>query len=468
MIIMDDLRPALKCYGDTAAVTPNIDKLASKSFIFTNAYAQVLHLNVSLFFYRKIKLYIKHIYFKFQQSLCAPSRNSLLTGRRPDTLHLYDFYSYWRDNIGNFTTLPQYMKSYGYETISIGKVFHPGITSNFTDDYPISWSHPTYHSPAETFMHKSVCMDDKLKVLRKNLICPVDVNLQPLATLPDIDSTKEAIRQLNFPREIPTFLAVGIRKPHIPFRFPAEYLAEHDDVEKFEKPAFNYVPYELPTVAFNPYLDVRSRDDTRMLNISFPFGPIPHEFGIGIRQAYYAAVTYVDNLIGQIMEHVNFTNTVVMLTSDHGWSLGEHAEWAKYSNYDVSLRVPLIIYSPEYKPINDRNKISEIVELLDIFPTIVDLAHVPNIPVCESRLKNELTCAEGKSLVPLMANENVSNGNGIAFSQYPRPSQYPTMTPNSDKPKLKDIKIMGYSLRTKQYRYTIWVSFDNVKFQMGN
>lgn len=393
----------------------------------------------------------------------------MLTGRRPDTIHLYDFYSYWRDKIGNFTTLPQYMKSYGYETISIGKVFHPGITSNFTDDYPISWSHPTYHSPAEAFMHKSVCMDEKLKQLRKNLICPVDVHLQPLGTLPDIDSTKETIRILNLPnRKMPIFLSIGLRKPHIPLRFPAEYLAAHSDVEKFEQPSFDYVPYGLPTVSFNPYIDVRSRDDARLQNISFPFGPIPHEFGIGIRQAYYAAVTYVDHLIGQIMEHVDFTNTVIVLTSDHGWSLGEHAEWAKYSNFDVSLRVPLIIYSPALKPTNGKNEISDVVELLDVFPTIVDLAHLPNIPVCATRLKNEITCSEGKSLVPFMSDDNFFNGNGIAFSQYPRPSQYPTMNPNSDKPKLKDIKIMGYSLRTQQYRYTCWVSFDNVLFRMGN
>lgn len=365
------------------------------------------------------------------------------------------------------------MKSLGYESISIGKVFHPGITSNFSDDYPYSWSQPTFHSPSEAFIHKPVCMDPKLQTLKRNLICPVQVELQPLGTLPDIDSTKEAIRILKESHKKPMFLAVGLRKPHIPLRFPSQYLSAHDLLEKFAKPAFDYVPYGLPTVAFNPYIDVRSRDDARMANISFPFGPIPHDFGIAIRQAYYAAVTYVDDLIGQIVEHIDLTNTIVILTSDHGWSLGEHAAWAKYSNFDVAVRVPLIIYSPDHKPIGLQNEIAHIVELLDLFGTVVDLAHLPAVQTCANNRSAEHVCTEGKSLVPLMdggigAREFLSfNGNGVAFSQYPRPGQFPSMVPNSDKPRLKDIKIMGYSVRSGQYRYTVWVAFDCVNFRMG-
>uniref|UniRef100_A0A8D2DVW2 Iduronate 2-sulfatase n=1 Tax=Sciurus vulgaris TaxID=55149 RepID=A0A8D2DVW2_SCIVU len=100
LIIVDDLRPSLGCYGDKLVRSPNIDQLASHSLLFQNAFAQ--------------------------QAVCAPSRVSFLTGRRPDTTRLYDFNSYWRVHAGNFSTIPQYFKENGYLTMSVGKVFHPG------------------------------------------------------------------------------------------------------------------------------------------------------------------------------------------------------------------------------------------------------------------------------------------------------------------------------------------------------
>lgn len=99
-LIADDLRPTLGCYSDPVVRSPNIDQLASVSTVFHNAYAQ--------------------------QAVCGPSRVSFLTSRRPDTTKLYDFNSYWRVHAGNYTTLPQYFKSNGYTTLSVGKVFHPG------------------------------------------------------------------------------------------------------------------------------------------------------------------------------------------------------------------------------------------------------------------------------------------------------------------------------------------------------
>uniref|UniRef100_A0AC11B9U6 Iduronate 2-sulfatase n=1 Tax=Ovis aries TaxID=9940 RepID=A0AC11B9U6_SHEEP len=100
LIIVDDLRPSLGCYGNKLIRSPNIDQLASRSLLFQNAFAQ--------------------------QAVCAPSRVSFLTGRRPDTTRLYDFNSYWRVHAGNFSTIPQYFKENGYVTMSVGKVFHPG------------------------------------------------------------------------------------------------------------------------------------------------------------------------------------------------------------------------------------------------------------------------------------------------------------------------------------------------------
>lgn len=166
--------------------------------------------------------------FLLQQALCAPSRNSLLTSRRPDTLRLYDFYNYWRENVGNFTTLPQYFKEHDYFTYSIGKVFHPGISSNFSDDYPYSWSVEPYHPKTEAYMNAKVCINNNGSLAR-NLVCPVVVDLQPDGTLPDLESVAEAVRFLKNKKSItekPFFLGVGFHKPHVPFKFPFEYLGK--------------------------------------------------------------------------------------------------------------------------------------------------------------------------------------------------------------------------------------------------
>ncbi|XP_035914554.1 iduronate 2-sulfatase [Anopheles stephensi] len=443
LIILDDFRPAINYgYGDEKAITPNIDQIVKNGYFFENAFAQ--------------------------QALCAPSRNSMLTGRRPDTVRLYDFYSYWRHTSGNYTTLPQYFKQHGYRTHSVGKVFHPGASSNFTDDFPLSWSDPAYHPSTDEYSNSPVCIDLESGELKRNLLCPVLPELQPGHTLPDIESTEEAKRFLQTVGTDPYFLAVGYRKPHIPFRIPMQYLDQHS-VSKFTTSDLDYPPYGLPTVAWSSFLDVRNRDDFQQLNVSFPFGRVPDDFKLRIRQHYYAAVSYVDDLIGQLLKAVDQSRTIVALTSDHGWALGEHGEWAKYSNYDVAVRVPLVVSAPTLQPVRtDRQKIENVVELLDLYATLVDLAGLPPVPTCNvKRPHKATTCTEGKSLLPLLVSNSsdYSGGEWIAYSQYPRPGTYPTIAPNSDEPKLKHIKIMGYSMRTERFRYTAWIRFDPVKFK---
>lgn len=179
-----------------------------------------------------------------------------------------------------------------------------------------------------------------------------------------------------------------------------------------------------------------------------------------IRQHYYASVTYIDTLLGKLLKELNYDDTIVVLVSDHGWSLGEHADWAKYSNLDVALKVPLIIYDP----MSIHHEIKDVVELLDIFPTLVQLAGLPKMKPC-TNVKTKV-CTQGKSLVNVIRNGfQLKNAN--AFSQYPRPSLYPSLHPNSDEPRLDDIQIMGYSIRTPRFRYTAWIPFDNRAFKGG-
>lgn len=152
----------------------------------------------------------------------------MLTGRRPDSLHLYDFNSYWRETVGNFTTIPQYFKEIGYDTYSAGKIFHPGRSSNFTDDYPYSWSTVPYHPPTQEYKDAAVCKDRLTNTLKANLICPVIVRNQPEGSLPDLQTLHHAINILKNKNksEKPFFLGVGFHKPHIPLKFPREYLSK--------------------------------------------------------------------------------------------------------------------------------------------------------------------------------------------------------------------------------------------------
>ncbi|XP_026214413.1 iduronate 2-sulfatase-like [Anabas testudineus] len=465
-IVADDLRTSLGCYGDPVVKSPNIDHLASKSQVFLNAYAQ--------------------------QAVCAPSRTSMLTSRRPDTTRLYDFKSYWRVHSGNYTTIPQYFKSKGYFTVSVGKVFHPGIASNHTDDYPYSWSIPAYHPPSFRYEKEKMCKGEDGK-LHANLLCAVNVTEQPGGTLPDLESTDEAVRLLKsrVNNDDPFFLAVGFHKPHIPFRIPQEYLSLYP-IEQMKLAPDPDVPKHLPPVAYNPWTDVRKRDDVQKLNISFPYGPIPKDFQLRIRQHYYAAVSYMDAQVGRLLSTLDALgladNTVVVFTSDHGWSLGEHGEWAKYSNFDVTTRVPLIFFvpgvttfldwqgpstfpfidvltQPEYSFQNGKVG-KNVVELVDVFPTLSSIAGLGTPQSCPDVSFQEELCAEGRNLANTFRyGERGVNEEAVSFSQYPRPADTPQV--NSDLPDLKDIKVMGYSLRSWDYRYTLWLGFDPKTFQVN-
>lgn len=159
-------------------------------------------------------------------------------------MQLYDFYSYWRDTVGNFTTLPQHFKEHGYFTHSIGKVFHPGASSNYTDDARYSWSSIPYHPSTEQYKEAKVCLNDN-GIRARNLMCPVRIIEQPQATLPDLQSLDAAIEFLHA-RDmkavnnslLPFFLAVGFHKPHIPFKYPQEYLSMCINI--CEKKLINY------------------------------------------------------------------------------------------------------------------------------------------------------------------------------------------------------------------------------------
>ena len=223
-----------------------------------------------------------------------------------------------------------------------------------------------------------------------------------------------------------------------------------------------------------------------------PWGPLDPSMARLVKQGYYSAVTYIDQLVGRMLEVVD-RNTLVLVTSDHGWSLGEHGEWAKFSNYEETTRVPLILALPgsltnftfvdvekeadEWRSCDNSvhtdcrakllerhrrrpgTEVSSLVELVDLFPSLVDLAGLPLLPTCPQPSTHVLLCTEGRSWMQLLSQSREEELNSKpALSQYPRPSIYPTNT--SDLPREASIKYMGYSVRLHTFRCTIWMGFS--------
>ncbi|XP_078268792.1 iduronate 2-sulfatase [Rhinoraja longicauda] len=365
-----------------------------------------------------------------------------------------------------------------------------GIVSNHTDDYPYSWSIPPFHPSTQKYKNAKVCKGPDGKRYA-NLLCPVDVKEMPEQTLPDIQSTEEAIRLLKKIKSTgnPFFLAVGYHKPHIPLKYPEEFLKLYP-LQEIHLAPDPKVPSKLPPVAYNPWTDVRSRDDVRALNLSFPYGPIPDDFQLLIRQSYFAAVSYMDTQVGRLLNALEeqglANNTIVVFTSDHGWSLGEHGEWAKYSNFDVATRVPLMFYVPGLtaalplpkqrvfpfiNPFTDQvgnlprgSMVEYNVELVDVFPMVCQLLGLPVPPPCPKPSFHVELCTEGERTAGPWNHRATSDARdeSFVFTQYPRPADSPQ--PNSDLPLLEDIRIMGYSIRSNDYRYTEWVSYNPSTF----
>jgi iduronate 2-sulfatase len=397
LIILDDLRPALGCYGDKAAITPNIDQLAAGGILFNNAYCQ--------------------------QALCVPSRASFLTGQRPDDTQVYGFYSF-RKALPEVVTLPAYFKQNGYYTLSFGKVFD---NHNARGMDPGSWSEP------ERF---PVSNKADQYVLPKNKTGKKATAIEraegPDEMYMDGEITNEVINTLSALPAQPFFIAVGYRKPHLPFSAPEKYWQMYDTVQ-FE-PAIQEAGKNCPAIALHDSRELRGYLD------------IPGEREISrnkareLTQGYYACISYVDALIGKIRKALQAEkleeNTIIVFTSDHGFHLGEHSLWCKTSNFELDARVPLIMSIPGNSA---RGKATDnITELIDLYPTLAEL--------CGLELPSHLP---GQSLLSVLQNPH-STVKEFAFTQHPRPS-YDT------------VEVMGYSIRTRQYRYTEWREWQNEK-----
>lgn len=436
-IPVDDLRPELGCYGNTAIKTPNIDRLAQEGVVFNRAYCQ--------------------------QAVCNPSRASLLTGLRPDSIQVWDLATKFRNNVPDIVTLPQYFKQNGYTTIGLGKTFHNDIPDS------ISWTERPHlkgfpYDPDAVYATKlnldiQEAKKQKLIAQGKNRLDPLGHwYLKANATeSADVDDdayydgaqTTYAIQRLQelATEKKPFFLSVGYYKPHLPFNAPKKYwdLYNRDSIPLADN---QYPPKGSPSFAVHGDQELRNYDDSHGLP-----KPAEQPWDINrqreLKHGYYASVSYTDAQIGRLMDELKrldlLKNTIVVLWGDHGWKLGEHNGWGKMTNYDIDARVPMIVGGAKIKAKGQKS--NALTELVDIYPTLCELAGLP-IPLH----------LQGKSFVPLL-DKPEQQWKPAAYSQYLLGRFGPKEYRNKER--------MGYSVRTDQYRYIRWYLWDKTTKTKG-
>ena len=420
-IIVDDLKPLLGCYGDTNVKTPGIDKLASKSVLFENAYCQ--------------------------QAVCAPSRVSFFTGKRPDRTKVFDLHTDMREMNPGIITTPQFFKEHGYTTVGLGKLIHGAKRND-----PVSWSIHTKKDEklkyAAGFSYPAVGKYQNPEIInaakeaeeqgfnwKKTKKYLVERNLFPSTEcldVPDDAYADGAIAEAGIrlmknlsKKEEPFFIALGFHKPHLPFVAPEKYWNMYDR-DKIEENPFQQHAANSPGYAYQTWGELRAYSDIP------DEGLLPGDKQKEIIHGYWASVSYVDAQVLKVLDALESLglsdNTIVVLWGDHGWHLGDHGLWCKHTNFEQATKVPFIIRAPGYAA---GKRAETMTELVDVFPTLLEYTgfEIPDY-------------LEGKSLLPVLENPDTQIKD-YAISQYFRG---------------KDI--MGYSIRTKRYRLTLWMKGD--------
>tara|TARA_B110000003_G_scaffold173230_1_gene172852 strand:- start:5718 stop:7166 length:1449 start_codon:yes stop_codon:yes gene_type:complete len=402
-IAADDLSCALGCYGDPIAQTPHLDRLAATGVCFLNAYNQL--------------------------PLCNPTRASVMTGLRPDTIKVYDLDRHFRDEVPDAVTLSQQFMKHGWWAGRVGKIYHYNVPASIgTDgfDDPPSWQktvNPIGRDKTDESLIFNAEPHRKISAALSWLAADGKDEEQTDGMI-----ATEAIRLMEEHKKDPFFIAAGFFRPHTPFVAPKKY--------------FDMYPLEEMRLPFAP-----SDDREDIPTAAFAHNcPIPH-YGLDeltcrkAMQAYYACVSFIDAQVGRMLTALNrlglAENTVVVFWSDHGYHLGEHnGIWQKRTLFEQGAKAPLIIRNPVSK--GNGQACRRIVEFIDIYPTLTELA----------RIKTPKQ-VEGRSLVPLLQNP-LSEWNGFAITQVLRPSDNRLAKP-----------VMGRSIRTERWRYSDWAEGKN-------
>jgi iduronate 2-sulfatase len=439
-VSIDDLRPSLGVYGDTIVHSPNIDKLASEGFTFRQTFAQ--------------------------SAVCAPSRASLMTGLRPDSTRVWHLGNKFRKINPDAVTMPQYFSENGYHTVNLGKMFH-----NYMPD-SISWDEPDlrperYKKPnwlgrdgetfyiSETVQASQVLKRDSLLKLRPKRYAD-GWNTGPAWEAADVhdsmyydgaqnELTKKTLTRLA-KMDKPFYMGLGYFRPHLPFTAPKKYwdLYDKDNIPLAANPE---IPKNAPLHTMNSMYELRHYDGFNHIGHPTSSYRMSQDTIRTLRHGYYASVSYVDALLGDIIAHMKtigiYDNTIIVVWGDHGWKLGDHNSWGKMTNYNIDLKVPMIVRYPNQD--NKGGQSHGITELVDLFPSVCELAgiDVPNY-------------MQGTSFVPLIKDPK-RYWKKAAFSQFHR------------RPKVSadGKRYMGYSINTEAYHYIEWYGWDPKKGERG-
>ncbi len=454
-IAVDDLRPELGCYGVGYVKSPNIDRLAARGVLFERAYCQY--------------------------AICGPSRASLLTGMRPDSLKIEDIDTYFRKTVPDVVTLPQHFKANGYRAVYYGKVFHAR-----QEDEANSWNRrPAGTEPVRDSGGEYQLPENRALVQGRREAALKEFGpggSDGLASGPSWESADRpdsaygdgrttdaallAMKELS-KSEQPFFLAVGFRKPHLPFIAPKKYfdLYHAADIPLADAPR---APVDAPSIALHRSFELRTRS-----NIPTS-GPLSDDLARELRRAYAACTSFVDAQVGRLLSRLDelglSEKTIIVFWGDHGWHLGEQGMWGKATNYEMATRAPLIVVAPGAKGNGSRS--FALVEFVDVFPTLCRIAGLP-LPAT----------LEGTSFAPLLDAPDTP-WKKAAFSQFPSPALRewaarplsPGMRKTFFGPLIAGVEsqlkaeygsrfdqaifdrdLMGYTMRTTRYRYTVWV-----------
>ncbi len=438
-VSVDDLRPEIGCYGNDEIKTPQFDAFAKTGTTFLKAYCQA--------------------------AVCAPSRASVMTGLRPDSTRVWDLRGKFRINLPDVVTMPQYFHKHGYHTVSMGKIFHNHMPDRVSFDEP-DLRPKKYMTPElidrepESFYHDEGLNLELAEVrkrrLEKNPNRYANGWAYGVATEsfdgPDnqfydgaqTELAIETMRRLK-KKDQPFFLALGYYRPHLPFVAPKKYwdLYNREKISLANNP---FMPKNAPVMAMNSMYELRGCYDLEHVKHPAEF-KLTEANSRRLKHGYYASVSFVDACFGNLMRGLEelglADNTIVVLWGDHGWKLGEHGSWCKQTNYDIDVRVPLMIRVPNHE--SPGAKTNAIVELVDLYPTVCDAA---GLPVPE--------IMEGVSVKPLFKTPK-RKWKSAAFSQFHRA---PRITPDKG-------RYMGASLVTERYHYVEWRTWDHEKEVSG-
>ncbi len=439
-IAIDDLKPTLGSFGDTFAITPNLDTFSENATVFLNNHCQ--------------------------QAVCGPSRASLMTGKRPDYTKVRDLKTKMRDINPEIVSIPQYFKENGYTTMGVGKIYDPRCVDKDIDKP--SWSIPFYKErnlefPKEYgnpvfgyYQNKEIKAKiaalikegkekgvknptryarNKYKPPYESSNAPDEAYMDGAIALKGLELIDEVSKK---PSE-PFFLAIGFKRPHLPFVAPKKYWDLYDE-SKIPYAAFQQKSKNGPDIAFHNSGELRSYKDDAIEYVINDENllSLDKETQKKLIHGYYAATSFVDVQVGKVLDKLKEKgldkNTIVVIWGDHGWHLGDHSMWNKHSAFEQATRSPMMIYVPG---VHKGIQVNSPTEFVDIFPTLCELTNL-EIP----------TILDGKSLASIVEGKSTSVKN-YAVSQQPRG------------------KRIGYSFRTEQYRYTVWVennkkSTDNI------